>query len=164
MSELLGSHELKSVSDCHPSLQSHLCEPSPDVLTSIIGNEYTLRLTLQQGTKLETELENLAENYPIHDDDAPLIIQRIGTFTSQERQRMLDRRWKSEAPSKVTHRTFRNPPGPFLPLGRVFSMTLDLHSIWVRIFNFYILLLDAKQLAFELVPVLCLSYIRYWRK
>jgi hypothetical protein len=46
MFELLGSQELKPVSDCHPSPQYHLCEPSPDVLTSVIENERTRRLAL----------------------------------------------------------------------------------------------------------------------
>ncbi|KAI2705907.1 uncharacterized protein N7518_005864 [Penicillium psychrosexuale] len=77
MSELLGSQELKSVSDCHPSPQYHLCEPSPDVLTSVIENERTRRLALQQCTELETELENLAENHPMHDDDVPLMIDYL---------------------------------------------------------------------------------------
>ncbi|KAJ9480623.1 hypothetical protein VN97_g12924 [Penicillium thymicola] len=75
MSKLLGSQELKPVSDCHPSSQCHLCEPSPDVLTSVIENERTLRLALEQITKLETELGNLAENHPMHDDnDASLLM------------------------------------------------------------------------------------------
>ncbi|KAJ5945430.1 hypothetical protein N7516_005598 [Penicillium verrucosum] len=75
MSKLLGSQELKPVSDYHPSSQCHLCEPSPDVLTSVIENERTRRLALEQMTKLETELGNLSENHPMHDDDdAPLLI------------------------------------------------------------------------------------------
>jgi hypothetical protein len=77
MSELLGSQKLKPVSDCHPSPQYHLCEPSPDVLTSVIENEHTRRLALQQFTKLETELGNLADNHPMHDDDVPLMIDYL---------------------------------------------------------------------------------------
>ena len=76
MSELLdGSQESKPVSDCHgPSPQYYLCEPSPDVLTSVIENERTLRLALQQLIKIGTELGNLAENHPMNDDDLPLLI------------------------------------------------------------------------------------------
>jgi hypothetical protein len=77
MSELLGSQELKPVFDCHPSPQYHLCEPSPDVLTSVIEIERTRRLALQQFMKLQTELENLAENHPMHDDSVPLMIDYL---------------------------------------------------------------------------------------
>lgn len=77
MSELLGSQELKPVSDCHPSPQYHLCEPNPDALTSVIENERTRRAALQQCIKLETELENLAENHPTHDDGSPLMIDYL---------------------------------------------------------------------------------------
>ncbi|KAJ5195671.1 hypothetical protein N7449_006150 [Penicillium cf. viridicatum] len=80
MSELLGSQELKPVSDCHPSPQDHLCEPSPDILTSVIENERTRRLALQQSTRIETELGNLAENHPMHDDDLPLMIDFLEKF------------------------------------------------------------------------------------
>ncbi|KAJ5783214.1 hypothetical protein N7457_004988 [Penicillium paradoxum] len=74
MSELLGSQESKPVSDCHPSPQYHVCEPSPDLLTSVIENEHTRRLAMQQYTKLETKLEDLAENHPTHDDGvSPMI-------------------------------------------------------------------------------------------
>ncbi|KAJ5436235.1 hypothetical protein N7445_007120 [Penicillium cf. griseofulvum] len=76
MSELLiGSQELKPVSDCHPSPQYHLCEPSSDILTSVIENERTRRLALQQLTKIEAELGNLTENLPMNDDDLPLVIK-----------------------------------------------------------------------------------------
>jgi hypothetical protein len=77
MSGLRGSQELKPVFDCHPSLQYHLYEPSPDILTSVIKNERTRRLALQQCTKLETYLENLAENVPTHDDGIPLMIDYL---------------------------------------------------------------------------------------
>ncbi|OQE84750.1 hypothetical protein PENNAL_c0026G07459 [Penicillium nalgiovense] len=89
MSELLGSQELKPVSDCHPSPQYHLCEPSPDVLASVIENERTLRLALEQGTKIETELGNLTENHPMHDDDLPLMIdflEKLSVLLKEEMQ------------------------------------------------------------------------------
>ncbi|CAG7948688.1 unnamed protein product [Penicillium nalgiovense] len=89
MSELLGSQELKRVSDCHPSPQYHLCEPNPDVLTSVIENERTLRLALEQGTKIETELGNLTENHPMHDDDLPLMIdflEKLSVLLKEEMQ------------------------------------------------------------------------------
>ncbi|CAI7650018.1 unnamed protein product [Penicillium viridicatum] len=72
MSELLGSQELKLVSDCHPSPQYHLCEPDLDMLTSVIENERTRRLVLQQLDKLETELDDLTESHPIHDNDSDI--------------------------------------------------------------------------------------------
>ena len=72
MSELLGSQELKLVSDCHPSPQYHLCEPDPDMLTSVIENERTRRLVLQQLDKLETEFDDLTESHPMHDNDSDI--------------------------------------------------------------------------------------------
>ncbi|KAJ5535451.1 hypothetical protein N7527_001705 [Penicillium freii] len=75
MSELLGSQELKLVSDCHPSPQYHLCEPDPDMLTSVIENERTRRLVLQQLDKLETELDDLTESHPIHDNDSDILLK-----------------------------------------------------------------------------------------
>lgn len=75
MSELLGSQELKPVSDCHLSPQYHLCEPNPDMLTSVIENERTRRLVLQQCEKMETELDDLIENHPMHDDDKDIMLK-----------------------------------------------------------------------------------------
>ncbi|KAJ5970427.1 uncharacterized protein N7479_000345 [Penicillium vulpinum] len=75
MSELLGSQELKLVSDCHLSPKYHLCEPNPDMLISVIENERTRRLVLQQCEKLETELDDLTENHPMHDDDKDIVLR-----------------------------------------------------------------------------------------
>ncbi|CAI7636329.1 unnamed protein product [Penicillium discolor] len=75
MSELLGSQELKPVSDCHLSPQYHLCEPNPDMLTSVIENERTRRLVLQQCEKMETELDDLIENHPMHDNDKDIMLK-----------------------------------------------------------------------------------------
>jgi hypothetical protein len=71
MSEILG--ELKPVSDCHPSPQYHLCEPNPDMLTSVIENERTRRLVLQQCEKTEAEFDDSTENHPVHDDNDILL-------------------------------------------------------------------------------------------
>ncbi|KAJ5382223.1 hypothetical protein N7517_000134 [Penicillium concentricum] len=91
MSELLGSQELKPVSDCHLSPQYHLCEPNPDMLTSVIENERTRRLVLQQCEKIETELDDLIENHPVHDDDKDIALridylEKLSLFLEEETQ------------------------------------------------------------------------------
>ncbi|KGO68206.1 hypothetical protein PITC_038730 [Penicillium italicum] len=90
MPELLGRQDLKPVSDCHPSPQYHLCERSPDLLISVIKNERTRRLALEQCTKLETEFGDLAENHPMHnDDDASVMIdflEKVSVLLKEEVQ------------------------------------------------------------------------------
>ncbi|KAJ5192638.1 hypothetical protein N7449_008780 [Penicillium cf. viridicatum] len=91
MSELLGSQELKPVSDCHLSPQYHLCEPNPDMLTSVIENERTRRLVLQQCENIETELDDLIENHPMHDDDKDIVLridylEKLSLFLKEEIQ------------------------------------------------------------------------------
>ncbi|KAJ5545238.1 hypothetical protein N7535_006379 [Penicillium sp. DV-2018c] len=88
MSELLGSQESKPVSDCHPSPQCHLCEPSPDVLTSVMENERTWRLAEEQCEELVSELENFAKNHPNDDDDVPLMIDHLEEFSSLLKEQM----------------------------------------------------------------------------
>ena len=77
MFKILETQEVKPVSDCHPSPQYQLSEPSPDVLTSVIENERQRRLAMQQCTKLGTELEDLTENHHMHDDDVLLTIDYL---------------------------------------------------------------------------------------
>ncbi|KAJ5970802.1 uncharacterized protein N7479_000720 [Penicillium vulpinum] len=80
MSELLGSRELKPVSECHHSPQCHLCEPNPYILTSVIENERARRLAAQQFAKMETEFDNLSENAPAYDDGGSLMIDFLDRF------------------------------------------------------------------------------------
>ncbi|KAJ5770264.1 uncharacterized protein N7511_002315 [Penicillium nucicola] len=68
MSELFGSQEVKPASDYHASPEYHLCESSPDVLTSVIENERTVRLALEQLARLETEREKLDKTHATMDD------------------------------------------------------------------------------------------------
>ncbi|KAJ5158135.1 uncharacterized protein N7500_007786 [Penicillium coprophilum] len=80
MSGLLGSQESKPVSDYHPSPQYRLCETGPDLLTSVIENERARRLAMEKCTKLETELENLADSHPMHEDGVPPMIDYLERF------------------------------------------------------------------------------------
>ncbi|KAF3021382.1 hypothetical protein E8E15_009330 [Penicillium rubens] len=77
MSELLGSQDSKPVSDCHPSPKYHLCEPSPDVLTSIIENQRAFRLATKRMTEIEIISEDFCENHPAHDSDIQIKIDRL---------------------------------------------------------------------------------------
>ncbi|KAJ5285279.1 hypothetical protein N7524_000585 [Penicillium chrysogenum] len=77
MSELLGSQDSKPVPDCHPSPQYHLCEPSPDVLTSIIENERAFRLAIKRMTEIETISEDFSENRPAGDCDIQIRIDYL---------------------------------------------------------------------------------------
>lgn len=91
MSELLRSQELKPVSDCHLPPQCHLCEPNPDMLISVIENEHTRRLVLQQCEKLETDLDNLTENHPVYEDDKNIVLridylEQLSLFLKEETQ------------------------------------------------------------------------------
>lgn len=45
------------------------------MLTSVIENERTRRLVLQQYEKIETELDDLIENHPMHDDDKDIVLK-----------------------------------------------------------------------------------------
>ncbi|CAI7573555.1 unnamed protein product [Penicillium palitans] len=70
MSELLfESQESKTGADCDdrpPQYDS--CEPSQDILTSVIENEHTRRILLQRLDNMGTELVNLAEKKPTDTD------------------------------------------------------------------------------------------------
>lgn len=65
MSEPLESQELKPVSDCHPSPQYHVCEPSPNILISVIENERAARLAVEQNMEITTRVDNFIENLPM---------------------------------------------------------------------------------------------------
>lgn len=61
------------------------------MLTSVIENERTRRLVLQQCEKIETELDDLIENHPMHDNDKDIVLridylEKLSLFLKEEIQ------------------------------------------------------------------------------
>lgn len=61
------------------------------MLTSVIENERTRRLVRQQWEKIETELDDLIENHPMHDDDKDIVLridylEKLSLFLKEEIQ------------------------------------------------------------------------------
>ncbi|KAJ5478446.1 hypothetical protein N7530_003955 [Penicillium desertorum] len=70
MSEPFESQQSKTVPYCNDRPpQYDPCQPSQDVLTSVIENEHTRRILGQRLKELERKLLNLSERNPIETDD-----------------------------------------------------------------------------------------------
>ncbi|KAJ6189034.1 hypothetical protein N7519_003942 [Penicillium mononematosum] len=86
MSELFESQEPKTVPCCDdPPPQYDPCQPSQDVLTSVIENEHTRRILAQRFIKWGTELYNLGKKNPTDTDYLMLaeLFQELGQLCAE---------------------------------------------------------------------------------
>lgn len=98
MSELLdGSQGSKPIPDCHDPSPAYDLGSSPDLLTSVMENERTRRLILQQLDKIDAESETLLKNHPINNRklDYMELIEFMEWFVDEEARAVCYRGWET---------------------------------------------------------------------